>query len=48
MKYNLEKEIKQQMKYCEGNEEETSVIFEYPDPAETEFVGSCNFCGVVV
>ncbi len=38
MKYNLEKEIKQQMKYCEGNEEETSVIFEYPDPAQTEFV----------
>lgn len=48
MKYNLEKEIKQQMKYCEGNEEGTSVILEYPDPAEAEFVGSCNFCGVVV
>lgn len=48
MKYNLEKEIKQQMEQYEPDTEETSILFEYPDPAKTEFVGSCNFCGVVV
>lgn len=37
MKYNLEKEIKQQMERYETDTEETSIIFEYPDPAKTEF-----------
>ena len=36
MKYNLEKEIKQQMERYETDIEETSIIFEYPDPAKTE------------
>lgn len=49
MKYNLEKEIEQNMKTLElKSNKKFSVFMKYPDPSKHELVGSCNFCGVVV
>ena len=49
MKYNLKKKIEQNMKTLElKSNKKFSVFMKYPDPSKHKFVGSCNFCGVVV